>query len=77
MGLRGPFGEKENKREKGKRGAATLVGHMGEPRGLASLPLLYIGVPSCLENYPSPFFFSPTLNGVPNLELRRRREVSL
>ena len=32
MGLRGPFGKKENKREKGKRGAATLVGHMGPTR---------------------------------------------
>ena len=35
MGLRGPFGEKENKREKGKRGAATLVGHMGPTRAAA------------------------------------------
>jgi hypothetical protein len=35
MGLRGPLGEKENKREKGKRGAATLVGHMGPTRAAA------------------------------------------
>lgn len=38
MGLRGPFGEKENKREKGKRGAATLVGHMG-PLGQPHTPM--------------------------------------